>query len=76
MILFPCLSYLLERQVVGEGALHVVVLTGRVHVVGAYLQDTVQRFDALFNSTLHILISHCNFNNRQLIKKIINENVG
>lgn len=45
-------SYLLQRQVVGEGALHVVILAGRVHVVGAYLQDTVQKFGALFNSTL------------------------
>lgn len=32
--------YLLQGQVVGEGALHVVVLAGRVHVVGAHLQNT------------------------------------
>lgn len=32
----------MERQVVGEGALHVIVLTGRVHIVSAYLQDRVQ----------------------------------
>lgn len=32
------LPHLLQGQVVGEGALHVVVLTGRVHVVGAHLQ--------------------------------------
>lgn len=30
-------SHLLERQVIGEGALHVVILTGGVHVVGADL---------------------------------------
>lgn len=42
-------SYLLERQVVGEGALHVVVFAGRVHVVGAYLQDTEQRFGLVYS---------------------------
>lgn len=33
------LSHLLERQVIGEGALHVIVLTGGMHVVGADLWD-------------------------------------
>lgn len=32
--------HLLERQVIGEGALYVVILTGGVHVVGADLQNT------------------------------------
>lgn len=32
-------SHLLERQVIGEGALHVIILTGGVHVVGADLWD-------------------------------------
>lgn len=30
-------SYLLKRQVIGKGALHVIIFTGGVHVVGADL---------------------------------------
>lgn len=45
------LRYLLERQVVGEGALHVIVLTGRVHIVSAYLQDRVQN---KLSATAHV----------------------
>lgn len=36
---FVLLNYLLEGEVVGERALHVVVFAGRVHVVGAHLKS-------------------------------------
>lgn len=39
MCCYFCVSHLLERQVIGEGALHVIILTGGVHVVGADLWD-------------------------------------